>query len=313
MTGRLTRGVMWDVKASRYLKKRPDSPFALFLAGWSALLWGDAARADRHFDGAILADARYAPAYIGKACCEINGGRYYKAALSLYQNYSKINADSYIGRFRAAAMISAFARPAAGVGADGFFARLLYVQRDMRWRGLLKKIAAFPYRDAALPRLIRLIRYIELSRRSNGGAGGGGAPSGERLSLSAELLPMPGLLDEFRLALLNELSAGTPTPEARPDIFTYDNPAIFVKPLLNKLFREQILSGALRGPRVILANLRRDACAMQIDDVNKWLFLQLSGASRRNGKLESDTADELFSGGWWADPVVRYFRGSAAA
>ena len=326
MTGRLARGVMWDVKTAGYLKKRPDRPFAVFLDGWAALMWGDAGKAERCFNEVIAKNADYAPAYMGLIGLEILLGRMNKAALSLNKYSAKIALAKKINRFRLCCVISACAikrfketpgKPAENRGP------ILSIKFFVIDRAMKKQFARIPPYDAKeIIYFHKLIRYIELAQRRATPVPAGNTPlrgavapingkslsralkkdDKERIKLAGEIYTAPGLMDEFRLYILND--AGL---EAGEFDFTFDSPAIFTKTLINRLFREKILIGELREPRIILSNLRRDINARGIDNVNKWLFLKLCHAARRSGELEIATARELESDGWWADPIVRGF------
>ena len=354
---------MWDVKTLYYLKKRPGSPFAFFLAGWAALLWGDADNAGEFFEGAVAADASYAPAYIGIVCREIALGRYNKAASLLHKYSARLSLSKSINRFRLAGAISACALPQIRIGADpgtgqdalasagagagtgavavadsrvgavavagaragagadavaiagagaesdiiikksitkkrSFLLNIRYFTIDRIKRKLWAGNAAAS--DPEITPFIKLIRYIDLLQRE-----ATPAEADERKALAGSLCALPGLLDEFRFYTTADRARGV------EDIsFTFDAPAIFNKALLNNLFREKIFIGELREPRIILSNLRRDSDSSRIDNVNKWLFLQLSYAARRVGDIESETARELENDGWWADPLVRLYRRS---
>jgi len=304
---------MWDVKASRYQKKRPGSAFARFVAGWTGLMWGNAPKAESCFDEALAVDSGYAPACIGKICVDIFRGRFYRAVMTLFQYSDRLRLNRYVGRFRLCCAVSACAlmlikgRSGDLSESRGVFAPLRYFLLDRKWRRLWAEdptvagVAHLPY--------LKLIRYIELLRRDlaapRAGRSGGGAGkyAAERAALAGDIYRLPGLLDEFRLFLLDETERGA----AVGMDFTFDMPALFTKAFLNEYFREKIFLGELREPRIILSNLRRDASAQKIDNVNKWLFLKLSAAARRRGRLETRTARELEADGWWADPVVRAY------
>ena len=375
MTGRLPRGVMWDVKTAHYLKKRPNSPFAFFLAGWAALQWGDPDRALECFEGAIAVDSGYTPAYMGFVCREVYLGRLGRASAALTKYASKLGLSKAINRFRLAGAISACALPLirnaaggsgggsgggsvnAGSGAGkaiGSVSVAAGLGEIPRKRGFIASIRFFasdrfkkkPWVDNTSgysPELLqfhKLIRYIELLLRDppimpsvfesgkwGGGGdvqseqdgyetslrggietsqrGGGASLWPERRTLSEEISMMPGLLDEFRFYAASDRQRGL-----EGLVFTFDNPAIFKKTLLNKLFREKIFIGELREPRIILSNLRRDSSGKSIDNTNKWLFLKLCYAAQRGGNIAAETAHELESDGWWADPLVRIFLSS---
>ena len=315
MTGRLTHGVMWDVKTANYLKKRPDSAFAVFLAGWSALMWGDSGKAERFFNGAIAADADYAPAYIGLICLEILLGRSRKAALLLNKYSAKLNLAKKINRFRLCSAVGACAvkriKDSPGKPSEnrGLIAGVRFLIIDRSMRKLYSKMPEGAAKDNVLSDYHKLIRYIELLQRRGVTAATGAArvnkkDDAEQIKLADGICAMPGLTDEFRFYVLNDATVDTGDTW---DIYLFDNPAIFTKALLNKLFREKILNGELREPRIILSNLRRDINARGIDNANKWLFLRLCQSMRRYGELETETARELESDGWWADPVVREY------
>ena len=340
MTGRLTRGVMWDIKTSHYLKKRPGRAFPFFLAGWASLLWGDMARAGQYFDSALAVDAGYAPACIGKICREIRLGRYGKAASLLMRYADGLGLNGIPGQFRlgsamsmcaperagaaggiagaghaddaiggaganGVAVVSEFVGAIGGAGAGaedfgdggrrpGLFSAARYFAVDLFGRRYWTRHSSPP--GTALSVYLKLIRYIELIKRPEG------SNSAEKKALAADIYVLPGLADEFRLRVLSDLGRGPERLE-----FTFDNPAIFTKPLLNAIFWEKIMSGDLRAPRIILSNLRRDAMGGGIVNTNKWLFLKLCHNARRCGELESATAKELESEGWWADPIVRAY------
>ncbi|MDR3121043.1 MAG: hypothetical protein LBU58_06895, partial [Clostridiales bacterium] len=105
MTGKLTRGVMWDLKVSLYLKRRPGRAFARFLAGWVSLIWGGARDAERYFDEALGIDAGCSLARIGKLCALICRRRYRKAALTLERESAKI-VHGKVDQFRLGSAIS---------------------------------------------------------------------------------------------------------------------------------------------------------------------------------------------------------------
>lgn len=313
MTGRLPRGIMWDVKTANYLKKRPGSPFAYFIAGWAALSYGDAERAGNYFDCAIAADAGYTIAYIGKICLELSAGRFHEASLRLYRYEGLINLSSRVNMFRLCNMLSlcAFSQAErAGMGGSpgSFFSGAKYFFADFFRREPWRKKT--PASGDAFYGCAGLIRYIDLCRRaayktaSDRGAANGRRASSyrERSDLARAVCTLPGLHDAFRLTAVTEANGN-------PGVLDYifDNPAIFSKALLNGLFREKILVGTLREPRVILSNLRRDSSAEYIDNANKWLFIKLSHTARRGGDVVRETARELEMGGWWADPVVRHY------
>ncbi|MCL2059553.1 MAG: hypothetical protein FWH01_10955 [Oscillospiraceae bacterium] len=367
MTGRLTRGVMWDVKASYYLKRRPDRPFAHFLAGWAALMWGETDQAGMYFGESLDLDAGYAPAYMGIIGREIALGRFNKAASLLIKHTDKLKLAKPINRFRLAGAISACAMlllkgsghaDSAGVlggaingggsaggfgsvgggsvggfgsvsgsaapkGGRGIITSLQHFASDRFWRKLSAQRGGAPAEGLSL--FLDLIRYIELLWRTPPGqAPSGRTPSGrgfsERVRLAGAIYAMPGLLDALRLVIISDAAeavaagktgasdrAGSTLYGAAGIEYTFDAPSIFTKALLNSLFREKIFIGEVRGPRIILANLRIDARARHIDNVNKWLFLKLCHTMGRGGELETWTAQELEADGWWADPVVRSF------
>ena len=312
MTGKLTRGVMWDIKTSHYLKKRPDRPFARFLAGWAALSLGGAQKAAEFFGAALELDPGYPPAYVGLACCEMARGKFKKAAGRLALDSAKLGLASKVGMCRACGAVSVTAvtlmKKKRRGGALGAFSRAGHFFADALRRET--RTGGASGEERALSECLGLIRYAELALR-------GGAPSKERLALAAGVCALPGLIDEFRLLALGDAEGaenarlgGVESAEAARlggVEFAFDNPVIFPKPLLNSIFREKINSGELRAPRVILANLRRDSAQGNVDNVNKWLFLRLCSVYGRRGQLESETALELERCGWWADPVVRAF------
>jgi len=304
MTGRLPRGVMWDVKTLSYLKKRPNRPFALFLAGWAALQMGDTAGAGNCFDNAINIDSDYTPAHIGKICLDVQKGRCHKAALTLYGCSGKPDFTKKITLFRLCGAISLCALPlikGAGGGADvkrGFISPARHAVAD-----ILKRkpwIKAPPACGELFTQSINLIRYVELLGR--GPVYGAGKSARERKSLARGICVLPGLPDEFRVFAAAD--AGCDLGDLD---FTFDAPAILPNALLNRILREKILIGKLREPRVILSNMRRDSASRGIYNVNKWLFIKLSHSMRRGGAVVTDTARELESEGWWADPLIRAY------
>lgn len=305
MTGLLTRGVMWDIKSAHYLKKRPDRPFARFLAGWTALIWGDMQKAAGFLRYALEADPDYAPAYIGLVCCDICRSRFKKASASLARYAGKLGLDGAVGASRLGSALSICAvimkKNEWAAGGRGILSPLKHFAADL----FRKKTWVEDPSDSGktLLRFLKLIRYIELFRRSTGGN-----TTGERAALAGEICSLPGLIDEFRLIILNDLDGGAEAMLRNEKIkYTFDNPVIFSKPLLNSYFREKINDGELRGPRVILMNLRRDSAGREIENYNKWLFLRFCLHAGRTGELETETARELERDGWWADPVVRAF------
>jgi hypothetical protein len=309
---------MWDVKTARYLKKKPGRPFALFLAGWAVLLWGDPILAGRYFDDALAADGGYTPAYAGRIAREVATGNISRAAILLSKYADKLNLSGYINRFRLGSAISACALRNINNNAKGsgsgrrFLSGFRNISADRTMLKLRTEAAtrngAATDAGVALIQFFSLLRYLELLRRAKTRAAERNAA--ERMRLADGICAMPGLLDEFRLMAIKDAGRN-----AEGHDFTFDNPAIFTKTLLNNLFREKILNGELREPRIILSNLRRDSNIRGVDNINKWLFLKLSHTMRylcghqaeNAGKLETETACELEREGWWADPVVRDF------
>ena len=420
MTGLLSRGVMWDVKTTHYVRKRPERPFARFLAGWASLMLGRDEQAEALFDYALVINRSYAPAYIGKICCAVYAGRYYKAAQILYRNAASLKLHKPVQRFRLGSAVSACAllalneitrgtgrrrpfrvffnlftvgrvlrkiRPGAGgakaskyndisrnyvAGAngasetDGINAISAESESDavndstaVSETGDISDISVASVSDLidasvaasvseaadasaaadALLQYVKLLRYIELllrdaknapptlpsSRRDareageNTGAGRStesdfnsadnrATVSERRASVSArsgfarEIYMLPGIHDEMRLIILSDIQKSAGGLD-----FTFDNPAIFSRALLNGLFREKILEGRLREPGIILSNLRKSIGAKKIDNANKWLFLRLSRLRGRCGEEALRTARELESDGWWGDPTVRHY------
>ena len=327
MTGRLTRGVMWDVKTSFYLKKKPDKPFARFIAGWARLMLGGDAQAEALFDAAADADKNYAPAYIGKICCHVYRGNYYKAAQSLCRNSDKLKLSGEIGRFRLGSAISVCALFGIADWADGAGRKRGPLSRFPLFTAgrILRKLQAGGANGAVgahpLTQYLKLLRYLELLVSQMPGTlrllpserrdapepaarqpqGESGRAAAERRALARDIYLLPGILDELRMIVLNDLSKS-----AAGIAFTFDNPAIFSKAFLNGVFREKIATGDLREPRIILSNLRKTTGTGKIDNANKWLFLKLSSILGRSGDLELHTARELENDGWWADPIVVY-------
>jgi len=333
MTGRLASGVMWDVKTAAYLKKRPGRPFALFAVGWAALMWGDAAKAELYFRRAIGADAEFKPAYIGAICAEILRERYLIASRLLWQYSVKLNLDSDVGRFRVGCAFSACAiylMKGAEVNTGGKRGEFFFQPFISPKPPAMKTAAASGAGQGdPLTAALDIIKYIELirkdARRRRPRRGNGAARIAEkRKALAERVCRHPGLLDEFRLFAIDGASA-----DAHCIDFVYDTPSVFTKALLNGLFREKILNGELREPRIILSNLYRDSAGQGIDNVNKWLFLRLSllagsasgpgienasGPKAGNaGGLETEVARGLYRSGWWADPVVCAYVGARAS
>ena len=324
MTGKLREGILWNVKATIYYRKRPGRPFACFFVGWASLLRGSEKAADRYFDEALAVSSCYIPAIIGKIAVRMRRGLFREAQKLLEKEFYQFQRK--IDLFRLGSMIS-ICMDSTGQeserkpGAKFFGAGLWRYLSEVFMEGYGKNSELelddryFNEKGQYLMKYLNLIRFIKsVSNNSSKN------PAYQR-TLAINCCDLPGICDETRVMLIQAACGGVteemPGGEALDEEvlfetlnktakrFVLDNPVIIPIAFVDSIFQHAIMNDKLERAETLLYCLYMKVKVIPIQNKNKWRYLYLCHRIGRKSDGYYQIADELRKAGWWADPLVK--------